>query len=70
LQQNEVAERKKISLEEMAIWMLHARSLLPNIWAGELNCLNHIHKKPPHISFKDQTPLEAWSGKKPEVTHF
>jgi transposase InsO family protein len=69
-QQNGVAERKNISLKEMATCMLHAISLPPKLWVEALNCANHIQNISPHRSVKDQTPFEAWSGNKPEVTHF
>jgi hypothetical protein len=69
-QQNEVAEWKKISLKEMASCMLHAKSLPRRIWAKALNCATYIENRSPHRSVKDKTPYEAWSGLKPEVTHF
>ena len=68
-QQNGVAERKNRSLKEMASCMLHAKSLPHKLWAEALNCANYIQNSSPHRSVKDQTPFEAWSGTKPEVTH-
>jgi transposase InsO family protein len=70
LQQNEVAERKNRSLKEMASCMLHAKSLPQRLWAEALNCATYIQNRSPHISVKDKTPYEAWSGLKPEVTRF
>jgi hypothetical protein len=70
LQQNEVVEQKNRSLKEMASCMLHAKSLPQRLWAKALNCPTYIQKKSPHRSVKDKTPYEAWSGLKPEVTHF
>jgi hypothetical protein len=69
-QQNGVVEWKNGSLKEMASCMLHARSLPPKLWVEALNCANHIQNKSPHIFIKDMTHFEAWSGNKPEVTHF
>jgi transposase InsO family protein len=69
-QQNGVVERKNISLKEMASCMLHARSLPQKLWAEALNCANYIQNISPHRFVKDQTPFEAWSDNKPEVTHF
>ena len=70
LQQNEVVEWKNRSLKEMVSCMLHANSLPQRLWAKELKCATYIQNKYPHRSIKDKTPHEAWSGLKPEVTHF
>jgi hypothetical protein len=69
-QQNGVVERKNRSLKEMASCMLHAKSLPQRLWAEALNCATYIQNRSPHRSVKDKTPYEAWSGLKPEVTHF
>jgi hypothetical protein len=50
--------------------MLHAKSLPQRLWAEALNCATYIQNRSPHRSIKDKTPYEAWSGLKPEVTHF
>ena len=54
----------------MASCMLHERYLPYKIWREELNCANDIQNIYPHMSIKDMTPFEAWSGCKYEVTHF
>jgi hypothetical protein len=54
----------------MASFMLHEKSLPQRLWAEALNCATYIQNRSPHIFFKDKTPCEAWSGLKPEVTHF
>jgi hypothetical protein len=69
-QQNEVVEQKNRSLKEMASCMLHAKSLPHRLWVEALNCETYIQNRSPHRSVKDKTPYEAWSGLKPEVTHF
>jgi transposase InsO family protein len=69
-QQNGVVEQKNRSLKEMASCMLHAKSLPQRLWAEALNCATYIQNRSPHRSVKDKTPYEAWSGLKPEVTHF
>jgi transposase InsO family protein len=69
-QQNRVAEQKNRSLKEMESCMLHAKSLPQRLWDEALNYETYIQNRSPHISFKDKTPYEAWSGLKPEVTHF
>ena len=50
--------------------MLHEKSLPHRLWAEELKCATYIQNRSPHRSIKDKTPYEAWSGLKPEVTHF
>jgi hypothetical protein len=40
------------------------------LWDEALNCATYIQNRSPHRSVKDKTPYEAWSGLKPEVTHF
>jgi hypothetical protein len=67
---NGVAERKNRSLKEMASFMLHAKSLPHRLWVEALNCATYIQNRSPHRGVKDKTPYEAWSGLKPEVTHF
>jgi hypothetical protein len=62
--QNKVAEKKNRSLKDMASCMLHAKSLSQSSWE------TYIKNISPHRSVKDKTPYEAWSGLKPEVTHF
>jgi hypothetical protein len=69
-QQNGVAKRKNRSLKEMASCMLHAKSLPERLWDEELNCVTYIQNRSPHKSVKDNTPYDAWSSLKPEVTHF
>jgi hypothetical protein len=69
-QQNEVIERKNRSLMEMESCMLHANSLPQILWAKALNFETYIQSISPHRSVKDNTPYEAWSSLKSEVTHF
>jgi hypothetical protein len=69
-QQNGVIEQKNKSLKEMAYCMLHAKSLPQRLWVEALNCATYIQNISPHRYFNDKTPYEAWSGLKPEVTHF
>ena len=41
-QQNGVAERKNISLKEMATCMMEAKNLPPKYWAKAINCASYI----------------------------
>jgi len=70
LQQNRVVEQKNRCLKEMESCMLHAKSLPQRLWAEALNCETYIKNISPHRSVKDNTPYEAWSSLKLEVTHF
>jgi hypothetical protein len=54
----------------MAYCMLHGKSLPQKLWDEALNFTAYIQNPSSHISVKDKTPYEAWSGLKPEVTHF
>ena len=69
-QQNGVAERKNRSLKEMATCMLQSKSLPQRLWDEAIKCVAYIQNRVPHKSVKGVTPFEAWTGKKPEVTHF
>jgi transposase InsO family protein len=69
-QQNGVAERKNKTLKEMANCILQARALPPKLWVGAINCEAYIQNRVPNKSVKGVTTYEAWSEKKPEVTHF
>ena len=69
-QQNCVAERKNRSLKEMATCMLEAKNLPPTFWAEAINCAYYIQNRVPHKYLDGITPFEAWSGHKPDVTHF
>jgi hypothetical protein len=69
-QQNKVVERKNRSLKEMASCMLHEKSLPQRLWAKKINCETYTQNISPHRYFKSKTPYKAWSGLKPEETHF
>ena len=69
-QQNGVAERKNKSLKEMATCIMEAKTLPPKFWAEAINYESDIHNMVPHNNLYGITPFEAWSGHKPDVTHF
>jgi hypothetical protein len=50
--------------------MLHGKSVPWTLWAEALNFAKYIKNRSPHRYVKDKTPYKAWSGLKPEVTHF
>ena len=44
---------------------------LPNKYWGEVvACSVHILNRAPTKSLKDQSPFEAWTGKKPDISYF
>ncbi len=44
---------------------------LPNKYWGEpIACFVHILNHAPTKSLKDKIPIEAWIGKKPDISHF
>ena len=69
-QQNGVAERKNRTLKEMANCMLQSKELSLNYWAEAINCENYIINRTPTKVLKNNTPEEAWSSIKPDVSHF
>ena len=69
-QQNGVAERKNRSLKEMATCMMEAKTLPPKYWAEAIKYVAYIQNRVPHKQLDGMTPFKAWSGHKPDVTHF
>ena len=69
-QQNGVVERKNRSLKEMATCMMGAKTLPPKFLAEAINYETYIKNRVPHKHIYGMTPLESWSGHKPDVTHF
>ena len=39
-------------------------------WAEAIKCASYIQNRVPHKQLDGMTPFEAWSGHKPDVTHF
>ena len=69
-QQNGVAERKNRSLKEMATCMMETKTLPPKFLAEDINHASYIKNRVPHKQLDGMTPCQAWSGHKPDVTHF
>jgi hypothetical protein len=68
-QQNGVAERANRTLVEMARAMIHAQGLGYEFWAEAVCNAAYIRNRCPTRALQDMTPEEAWSGKKPHVSH-
>ena len=46
------------------------KTLPPKFWAEAIKCAAYIQNRVPHKHLYGMTPFEAWSGRKPDVTHF
>ena len=68
-QQNGVAERKNRTIVEMARSMLKGKELPNSLWAEAVHTTVYILNRSPIKSVRNRTPSEAWSGRKPEVSH-
>lgn len=68
--QNGVAERKNRSIVEAARAMLHDQSLPLNLWAEACNIAVYLQNRSLHHILGMKTPMEAFLGKQPYVSHF
>eukprot|EP00253_Pinus_taeda_P016095 PITA_16095 len=68
-QQNGVAERKNMTIMDMARSMLKAKNLPNDYWAEAVNCAAYILNKCPTKAVMNRVREEAWSGRKQGVTH-
>ena len=50
--------------------MMEAKTLPPKFWAEAIKYAAYIQNRVPHKQIYGMTPFEAWSGHKPDVTHF
>ncbi|GAV92222.1 hypothetical protein CFOL_v3_35603 [Cephalotus follicularis] len=65
--QNGVAERKNRTVVEMARSLLKARSLPNQLWAKDVTNDMYLLTISPIKAVWNQTPYEAWIGKKPRI---
>ena len=68
-QQNGVAERKNRTILDMARSMLKSKRLPKEFWAEAVACAVYLSNRSPTRSVWGKTPQEAWSGRKPGITH-
>ncbi len=54
---------------ECARSMIHAQGLDLEFWAEAVNTTVYIKNQCPTKAFESQTPQEAWTGRKPNVSH-
>ncbi len=68
-QQNGVAERANRTIMECARNMILAQGLELEFWGKVLNTVVYIKNRCPSKALNSKTPQEAWSGRKPNVSH-
>ena len=68
-QQNGVAERKNRTILDMARSMLKSKKLPKELWAKAVACAVYLSNRSPTRSVWGKTPQEAWSGRKPGISH-
>ncbi|GAU49327.1 hypothetical protein TSUD_136420 [Trifolium subterraneum] len=68
-QQNGVAERKNRTILEMARSMLKSKRLPKKLWAEAVACAVYLSNRSPTRSVLGKTSQEAWSGRKPGISH-
>ncbi|KAM2045153.1 hypothetical protein ACFX1T_009386 [Malus domestica] len=68
-QQNGVAERKNRTILDMARSMLKSKRLPKELWAEAVACAVYLSNRSPTRSVWGKTPQEAWSGRKPGISH-
>ena len=69
-EQNGVPERMNRTLLESARSMMFQAGLPDRFWAEAVECAAYIRNRTSMSAIKgNKTPLEVWSGKKPDVSH-
>ncbi len=68
-QQNGVAKRANYTLVEMARSMLHAQNLKKSFWAEVVVNAAYTRNRCPSKALSSITLEEAWSGRKPCISH-
>jgi hypothetical protein len=66
---NGVAERFNRTIIELARAMLIARNLPAFLWESAVEYAAYIRNRSPTRALRGKTPLEAWTRKKPNVSH-
>ena len=69
-QQNDVVERKKKVIQEMARAMLHNKDMARNLWGEAINTTCHMVNRVYFRPGTKKTPYELWKGRKPNVKYF
>ena len=67
--QNGVAERGNRTIVEGTRTMLHESGLPKSLWLELAKTAAYLRNRAPTKALDGMTPLEAWSGSKPDVSH-
>src|SRR5205085_2470575 len=67
--QNEVSERKIQNIVEKAKTMLLESKLPECFWAEAVSTAVYVTNRSPTKALRGKTPFEAWSGRRPELSH-
>ncbi|CAN1222821.1 Retrovirus-related Pol polyprotein from transposon TNT 1-94 [Linum grandiflorum] len=68
-QQNGVVERRNRTVLNMMRSMLKSKNLPKELWAEAVDCAVYLLNRSPTKNIWNQTPQEAWSRRKPTVSH-
>ena len=69
-EQNGVSERMNRTLVESVRPILADSKLPKKFWGEALSTATNVHNRSPTKALKNGTPYEAWTGEKPNVSHF
>lgn len=69
-QQNGVVEKNHQDKQASAKSMLYAANLPIQFWAEAIMCATNIMNRLPTSAVDDMTPYEAFTGRKPSISHF
>lgn len=64
-----MAERKNITVMEMAKCMVHEKELPYNLWCEAVNTAVYLLNRSPTKALENSTPFERFSGRKPGIKH-
>ena len=67
-QQNRVAKRYNRTTHKRALAMLKDLKLADGFWPEAHEYSNYVHNQTPTAALKQQTPYEAFHGKKPDIS--
>src|ERR1051325_6396980 len=68
-QHNGIAERRNITILDMARCMLKQKNLPKSLWGEAVSTAVYIFNRRPTKILKNKVPEEVWSGKRPSVSH-
>src|SRR5688572_5737299 len=68
-EQNGIAVRLNRTLVERARSMIMESNVSTDFWAEAINTANYLKNRSPTKALTNMTPEEAWTGKKPDLSH-